>query len=610
MVPLTLADLIAAHAEHAPDAIAFTAPSRIPMSYSRLRAQMEDVVEALNRMGVGRNDRVAVVLPNGPEMAAAFVAVSAAAACAPLNPAYRASEFDFYLHDLRARAVIVQKDLSSPARAAAQSLGLPIIELSLPFDQEAGTFALSSVEGSHARCGGFAQPDDVALVLHTSGTTSRPKIVPLTQANLCTSADNIRRTLTLSARDRCLNVMPLFHIHGLIGATLSSLAAGASVVCTPGFDANRFFEWVAEFGPSWYTAVPTMHQSILSQAARNPSVLSRSPLRLIRSSSSALPPQVMQQLERVFHAPVIESYGMTEASHQVCSNPLPPGERKAGSVGLPAGPEAAIMDEAGKLLPPGSIGEIVIRGPTVTGGYENHPTANESAFHNGWFRTGDQGRIDEDGYVFITGRIKEIVNRGGEKISPREIDEVLMSHPAVVQAVAFAVPHPTLGEDLAAAVVLDDNAEISEESLRDYSFKHLADFKVPSQIVFVDTIPKGPTGKIQRIGLHSRLEKYLRREYQSPSTELQELVVSIFAEVLKLEHVGVKDNFFSVGGDSIRGMQVTSRVRSQCHIELPIVTLFRKPTPEALAAEIAQCIEAAETASLDEIITRPKQLAN
>ncbi len=267
--PTCIHSIIEAQAERVPDAIAIIAPGRAPLTYSGLHTQIEDTVRTLNAMGVGRNDRVTIVLPNGPEMAIAFLAVASGATSAPLNPAYGANEFNFYLSDLNAKALIIQSGMDSPARAVAQTRGIPIIELSPAFEAEAGTFTLTGNERCSAADSSFAPPDDVALVLHTSGTTSRPKIVPLTHTNLCTSAQNVRSAFGLSHSDRCLNVMPLFHIHGLVAAILSTLASGASVVCTPGFDAPKFFEWLEAFRPTWYTAVPTMHQAILGRAATN-----------------------------------------------------------------------------------------------------------------------------------------------------------------------------------------------------------------------------------------------------------------------------------------------------------------------------------------------------
>jgi acyl-CoA synthetase (AMP-forming)/AMP-acid ligase II len=492
-------------ARGAADHSAIGAPGRSWLTYAALRALAGRTVADLNAMGIGRNDRVAIVLPNGPEMAAAFVAIAAGATTAPLNPSYKSDEFDFYLSDLNAKALVIQRGMESPARAAAAARGIPIVEL-VPGDA-AGAFTLVSEtpltgEAAHP---GMAAAEDVALVLHTSGTTSRPKIVPLRQVNITASAYHIAETLRLTPDDVCMNIMPLFHIHGLIAATLSSLAAGAGVNCTPGFNAFRFFTWFNEVRPSWYTAVPTMHQAILGLAPRNAAAIAAGRLRFIRSSSSSLPPQVMEALEQAFGVPVIEAYGMTEASHQMTSNPLPPAARFAGSVGIAAGPEVAVMDDAGTLLPAGSLGEVVIRGRNVTAGYENNPTANASAFTNGWFRTGDQGIIDDQGYLRLTGRLKELINRGGEKISPIEVDTVLMDHPAVAQCLTFAIPHPMLGEEVAAAVVLAEGATATEPQLREFVAGRVAQFKVPRKIVFLAEIPKGATGKLQRIGLAEKL---------------------------------------------------------------------------------------------------------
>ena len=498
----TLHELLATGAD---DAIALAAPGVAPLAYAGLRATVARCAERLNAAGIGRGDRVAIVLPNGAEMAAAFAGIASCAVSAPLNPAYRGDEFDFYLSDLKARALVVERGSTSPAVEVARSRGIAVIEL-VPAGEGAGAFDLIAPQGGgQTRAAGMAREGDVALILHTSGTTSRPKIVPLTQANISASACNLRDTVALTAADRGLNIMPLFHIHGLVAGLLAPLAAGSSIFCTPGFNALKFFAWMEEASPTWYTAVPTMHQAILARAPNNRAIIAANPLRFIRSSSSSIPPQVIRELEDVFGAPLVESYGMTEAAHQMASNPLPPGKRIPGSVGLAAGPEVAIMDEHGNLLPPGTTGEIVIRGPNVTGGYENNPKANAEAFSNGWFRTGDQGVMDAEGYLAITGRLKEIINRGGEKISPREVDEVLMDHPAVQQIVTFAIPHEKLGEDVAAAVVLHEGQEATEKELRQFAGRRLADYKVPRRIVFLDEIPKGATGKLQRIGLAAKL---------------------------------------------------------------------------------------------------------
>jgi acyl-CoA synthetase (AMP-forming)/AMP-acid ligase II len=487
---------------------AIGAPGRPWLTYEALRRLAGETIEALNGVGIGRDDRVAIVLPNGPEMAASFVSIACAATAAPLNPSYRADEFEFYLSDLKPKALIVKAGDETPARAVAAKLGVPVIELMPDEAGPAGGYRLA-VEGqpkAAPRAGGPAQADDVALVLHTSGTTARPKIVPLSNANLAASAHNIAATLALTPDDVCLNIMPLFHIHGLIAAVLTSLNAGAAVSCTPGFNALKFFAQVDEVDPTWYTAVPTMHQAILGRAGHNAERLAKGTrLRFVRSSSASLPPQVMAELEKTFGCPVVEAYGMTEAAHQMASNPLPPRARKPGSVGVAAGPEVAIMDEEGHLLPRGAIGEVVIRGPNVTRGYESNPDANLKAFADGWFRTGDQGRLDEEGYLFLTGRLKEIINRGGEKISPLELDTVIMDHPAVAQVVTFAMPHPKLGEEVAAVVVLREGAQATEAEIRSFVAARVADFKVPRRVLFVSEIPKGATGKLQRVGLAQKL---------------------------------------------------------------------------------------------------------
>ncbi len=504
--PRTLIDLIAGGAA---DAVAIAAPGAAPgaapMTYAALREQADATTAALNATGVGRGDRVAMVLANGPNMAAAFLGVAAGAAAAPLNPQYRAEELEFYLTDLGAKALLVEAGVATVATDVARRLGVPVIELAA--GPGVGGFFLKAGEAPRraAQSPGPAGPDDIALVLHTSGTTSRPKIVPLTGANVCASAANVAATLALGPADRGLVVMPLFHIHGLIAGVLAPLLAGGAIFCPPGFNALRFFAWVEEWAPTWFTAVPTMHQAILARAGHNRAIIAANPMRFIRSSSSSLPPQVLAALEETFATRVVEAYGMTEAAHQMASNPLAPLPRKPGTVGPAAGPEIAIMDDAGQLLACGERGQIVIRGENVTAGYESNPAANAEAFAGGWFRTGDLGVIDADGYLTIAGRLKEIINRGGEKISPREVDEVLMDHPAVLQAVAFAVAHDKLGEDIAAAVILREGASVAERELRDYAASRLAPYKVPRKIVLVDEIPKGPTGKLQRIGLAEKL---------------------------------------------------------------------------------------------------------
>ena len=479
-----------------PSAPALSTIDGTSLDHGGLTTEVERLAGQLRSSGIGPDDRVAIVLPNGPEMALAFLAAAAAGCAAPLNLNYREDEFRFYLDDLGARALLTLEGDAAAAHAAAPSGTVAItvrgegLAIELVADQHGGSVSRRP------------EADNEALVLHTSGTTSRPKIVPLRQRSVAMSARNIAASLDLTSDDRSLNVMPLFHIHGLMAGLLAPLAAGGSVVCTPGFDAFKFHGWLETHRPTYYTAVPTMHQMVLARAPEP----RPSSLRFVRSSSASLPEPVLDEIGSLFGVPVIEAYGMTEATHQMTCNPLPPGISKPNSVGVATGIEVAILDGADQPLAAGRRGEVSIRGATVVEGYENNPSANEAAFAAGWFRTGDEGMLDDDGYLFLTGRLKEQINRGGEKISPLEIDEVLLRHPAVAQAVAFAIPHAKLGEEVGAAVVLQDGASATQRDLRDHVSRHLAAFKVPRLIVFLGEIPKGATGKVQRIGLADRLD--------------------------------------------------------------------------------------------------------
>ena len=614
---VTLPTLLREQALAHPCGSAILAPGYQALTYADLWSQIQHVACALRWHGVTQATRVAIVLPNGPEMAAAFLGVASCSVCVPLNPAYQAAEFRFYLDDARVRVVIVGKGECGPVRTVAEEMGLAVLEIETGVSLTAGQFTIVSPMRDEVCVPAFSAPHDVALLLHTSGTTARPKIVPLSHANLVASARSIARNLALLPADRCLNVMPLFHIHGLVGALLASMAGGSSIVCTPGFDDQAFFGWIAEFAPTWYTAVPTVHQSVVAQGTRYRQFAPKHRFRFVRSSSSALPPKTFESLQTLIGAPVIEAYGMTEASHEMASNPLS-GSRKAGSVGVPTGVEMAMMDESGRILAPGVVGEIVIRGPGVTVGYENNSNANAKAFCEGWFRTGDQGTFDSDGYLHISGRLKEIVNRGGEKISPREVDDVMCEHPDVRQAVAFAAPHPTLGEDLVAAVVLRQGAEADEPKLRSFIFARLAAFKVPSSIIFVDAIPMGATAKVQRVSLYEKLGHLLDRAFVAPHTDIERSLDLIFRDVLGCGPTGINDNFFSLGGDSLKGAQVTARIRTTHGVEIAVTTLFSHPTLAALAVEVeaAKLTASQWTADLASEIERmsddevARQLAN
>src|SRR5216683_2197809 len=464
---------------------ALVIPDRVSLTYARLRELTEEAAHALASHGVGMGDRVAIVYPNGPEAILLFLAASMVATACPLNPAYKEEEFRFYLEDVGARFLIVAPGEAEAARRAIPA-GSKIIDASI--DGGGGLRVGGDGRANGRDLSVQSSAADIGLVLHTSGTTSRPKRVPLRNDNLAASVGNIVAAYGLSPEDVSLCIMPLFHVHGLV-------ASAGTVVAPERFSPLGFWPLMQAYRPTWFTASPTPHQLVLARLQSDrPAGAER--LRFVRSCSSALSPAQMTLMEQRFGVPVLEAYGMTEASHQMASNPLPPDARFAGSVGRGTGVDIAIFDEAGKSMPAGAPGEVVIRGPNVMHGYENNPQANAASFVDGWFRTGDLGTLDNARYLRLIGRLKELINRGGEKIAPREIDEVLESHPAVKEAVAFGVPHPTWGEEVAAAVVL--TAPATEKELLAYSRERLADFKVPKRLHFVESIPRTPTGKVQR----------------------------------------------------------------------------------------------------------------
>ncbi len=485
--PNTLLDLIAMPPAESP-AFLLT-DSGIHVTYQSLRNQVSGMADALASMGIGRGDRVATALPNGLPAVVSFLAASVAGTAAPLNPGYREDEFSFYLQDTNAKVLLCPPEGAEAARKAAAGRGVPVYTLEM--DGSGVVRVAGAPAGKTAAAPGG---DDVALVLHTSGSTGRPKRVPILHRNLTASTANIIAHYSLTPRDVALCVMPLFHVHGLVASTLSTLQSGGTVAVVNKFNPLSFWRTVRDSGATWYSAVPTIHNLLLARAKERQA--GSEGLRFIRSCSAALPPEMMAKMEDLFGAPVLEAYGMTEASHQMASNPQPPRARRPGSVGPGTGVAIGIMDEAGNLLAGGERGEVVIQGPNVVSEYENNPEANAKSFTKGWFRTGDQGFLDSDGYLTLTGRLKELINRGGEKIGPREIDEVLLTHPSITEAVAFGVPHPTWGEEVAAAIVLKEPQ--TEAAILAFCKERLADFKMPKKLYVVETIPRTATGKIQR----------------------------------------------------------------------------------------------------------------
>jgi acyl-CoA synthetase (AMP-forming)/AMP-acid ligase II/acyl carrier protein len=572
---------------------AFTQPSQIALvsisgyefTYSHLYQLIKHISTELVEI-TGFNSRIAIILPGDEKSAIAFLSVISCGVAAPINPKLTVDEFAKLFNLLNIQCVLTSNtgEFKHVINAANEN------QIKHVFWED--IYPNNIIENSPVIDSRSANTP--VLLLHTSGTTAAPKIVPLSADNISISASNIANTLQLETNDRCLNVMPLFHIHGLMAGLCASLIAGASVICSPGYHGIHFFDWLSAYKPTWYTAVPTIHQAVLERGKQNPQLIENHSLRFIRSSSSSLSPNTFHEIEALFYIPIIEAYGMTEATHQIASNPLPPMQRKPGFVGKPAGPEIAIADPGNPILLAANLtGEIVIRGENVITGYENNPEANQKNFFNGWFRTGDEGTFDNDGYLRISGRIKEIINRGGEKITPREIDEVLLNHPSIKQAVCFAIPHPQYGEVVGAAVISEDTS-LTSENIQTYLHDKLADYKIPALIQIVDKIPTGPTGKIQRVFLAKALNIdtfFFQRNTDSSTnhaTDQQKKdMLDIWCQVLELDTCPEDTAFLELGGDSLLAAELVLRINTKFKTRIKIIDLFEYNTINKLLKKIS-----------------------
>jgi oxalate---CoA ligase len=558
------------------------------LTYDEMLKQVTDLAIQLREAGVGPTDVVLVSMPNGPDTLVAVLASMCAAVCAPMNPDYTLAELEQHADDLVPAAVIVARETGSNVRELSRRRAIPCIEVAR------GRFLAASRLGP-----GFEPcPSDTALLLHTAGTTARPKQVPLSHANLASAATNVVASLALTPADRCLNVMPLFHSHGLIGAALSTLAAGSSIACAESMDRRVFLTWAAETRATWYTAASTIHQIVVDAPGNWQG------FRFMRSASGPLAPAVAMALESRFGAPMIEVYGMTEA-YQIAANPLPPGQRHLGSVGQPTGTEVRVIDQSFATVPHDVDGEIAVRGPAVFSGYSSPPGANEGVFVDGWFRTGDLGRLGADGTLTITGRIKEQINRGGEKISPREVDEALLLHPDVMEAMTFAIPDRLLGEEIGAAVVPRPGATVDLPSIRRFLNGQLAGFKVPRKLVIVDALPKSSTGKLLRIGFAEAHEEELRPPQPSSTAPLvglsptQEKLAALWMELLELSAPpATSDSYFDLGGTSLLTVELVIRIEEQFGVDLPVTEVAPLRTLAALADRIDSSVGEHGTARL------------
>jgi len=582
----TLHELIERQARVFSDSVAIMAPDRTPLTYRGLSLLTTYMHTVLRGIGIKHNDRVAIILPNGPEAATAFLGVSSYCASAPLSSEHKQEEFAYFLSRLKARAIIVQRGHETNAIPAARSKDIHVLELVPELQNSAGSYSFQPNVSYPTDVGKtLPQPSDVALLLFTSGTTSTPKLVPLTHRNICNSIYNISKSLELTENDRCLNIMPLYHAHAIFTPLLASLQVGGTIICSPGFNEKHFFSWLFEEQPTWYSAVPTIHQSILRSYRQGEKIKLAKSLRFIRSASSSLPPTVYKELREIFDVPVIEAYGLSEAASVVTTNPLPPKAQKVGSVGTRIGTDVEIISEEGKFLSANEVGEIIIRGASVMSSYDylSAEVVEEERFIDNWFKTGDQGYFDDEGYLFIVGRTKEIINRGGKKVVPLEVDNICLSHPLVDQAVTFGVPHPTLGEDVVTAIVHHKDAQISDIEVRRYLSMTLADFKIPSQIIFVEEIPKSSTGKVRRNELGLLFKNKLRMNFVTPRNDIENIISGVWTQILAVEQVGIDDNFFGLGGDSLLLAQVHAKICDLLDLNIPIVDLFEYPNIRALS---------------------------
>jgi acyl-CoA synthetase (AMP-forming)/AMP-acid ligase II/thioesterase domain-containing protein len=588
--PITLLAALRLRAIEMPDAPAILAPGRPPLTFAGLWDHIEYVTQTLACFGLGRNDAVAAVLPDDAETLCAFLGVCATTGFAPIDSNLADAELASCLKGLRPAALLSPAGVGSSAAAAAKAIGIPILEVRSSVDRGAGLFTLAGVDAPGAPVTAKPEPSSLALLLRTSATTGRAKFVSLTHANLAAMAQASAGALKLSAADRFLNMMPMFHLQGILSA-FEQLMVGGSVVCAPAFDADRFARWIDEFQPTWYTAGPVLHRTILTLRREAPEV-TWPQLRFVRSVGSALPAALLRELEETLRVPVVEGYGLTEVG-AVTSTPLARHASKPGSAGIRIVPGVEIADESGNLLPALFTGEIVVRGPNVMREYRDDAEATAGAFQNGWFRSGDLGFFDNDGYLHVTGRIKEMINRGGEKILPGEIDKVLIAHPAVADAAAFGFPHPTLGEEVGVAVVPRAGASATASELRQFAALSLAAFQTPRRVFFVNAIPKGPTGKPQRHKVAEMVrpegDNTRERPFVPAATPIERKLAAIWTRVLDTTSAGMEDDFFALGGDSFAMTLMLAELAAEFGPLPDSLDFLMNPTLASLAGLVAAC---------------------
>lgn len=549
----TIPEIIRFHSAHQPEAAALIHADGDVLSYSALWQEIETLAGELCASipaRAARARRIGIALPNGLDISVTLLAASLCGAAVPFNPKQTLGEFTSQFDTTGIDALIVRDDDGSAAVAAARAASLPVLRLSRQRK-------VTSNHGAN-RSAPLREPDDIALILMTSGSTGKPKIVPLSHRNVCRSAFDIVQSLDLTSADRCLVMWEQFHIGGLVDLLLAPLAAGSSAIPAGGFDAAGFFRLQAAHRATWFQGVPTSLGALLQQANRDGIRDPLPDLRFLRSVAAALSPTVLAELVAQFRVPVVRTLGMTEAGPLITTTDLSLRDKHPQSVGRTAGPDIRILDPLGKALTPGHIGEVAIRGENVFAGYLDNPDANAQSFRGDWFLTGDLGRMDAEGYLFLTGRAKDMINRGGEKISPGEVDEALMAHPGIHEAACFAVPHGTLGEDIVCAVSGREDAQIDANDIRVFLSDRLARHKIPTRVQIMSELPRTSVGKIDRLALRDAAQNLIAGQDADaqPQTPMEALVAEIWKRELSLSALSVDQDFASVDGDSLSAVRI------------------------------------------------------
>ena len=563
-----------------PDAPYLLEPGLEPLTYLRLFEQVKFVGRVIGALDIETNQPVAIVMPNCGAMVTSIIGLASYVTCCPLNPAFTYDEFLYYLTTLEVKAVMLLAGTASPVVAAADTLKIKLLPLR-PDSRVAGRFSFDNIEPAVSEAPP-QQVEDCAMLSLTSGTTGSPKIVPILQSTLFSKFSRFSKNYRLTPADRTLAVAPLFYALGFNNSVLATLDAGASVVVVPfPLSMPELATAIEKINPTWLAISPPTVMAFLAYLEEKP-VLSHC-LRFIDTGGAGIAISAFEQTRKVLNIPLVLRYGLNEGS-LTPSDALNINPQKTGSVGVVREGEVAILDEQNNFLEPEKTGEVVTRGPSVFKGYRNNPAANAVAFYKGWFRTGDLGYIDNDGYLYITGRIKEMINRGGIKIMPVEVDTALQRHPAVAEAATFAVPHPVLGEVVAAAVVTIPGQTVTEAELRSFLVEQIAYFKIPSRFIFTDTIPKNPTGKVERMKLAGFFEldgstQPLEVEKVKPlEGSIEADIFYIWTEVLRHSDFGLDHNFFDLGGTSIEGAEVITLVQQRFARLINITTLVEYPT--------------------------------